>query len=355
MPDVAAPGGAPIAFLQEPFAMKTTLGLLALAAGLWCAAAASPPVPAAAATFDMQSHRGGRGLWPENTLVAFGDALRLGTTTLEMDAAVTADGVVVISHDPALNPAFTRDASGRFLKERGPLIRSLSFAQLLAYDVGRLNPEHRYGLDFTGQTPADGARVPRLEAVFELVEALGAEAVQFNIETKINPSLPDETLAPEPFVDALLAVIRAHGMVPRVMVQSFDWRTLELLHRKEPGLRTVYLSIESQNMNTLRDGSWNAGHRLVDHGGSVPRLVRASAGQASGVIWAPFFRNLTPESLKEAQALGLKVVPWTVNQVPDMDRLIAWGVDGLISDYPDRLREAMAARGLPLPRGVGKP
>ena len=87
----------------------------------------------------------------------------------------------------------------------------------------------------------------------------------------------------------------------------------------------------------------------------MPRLVRASAGQASGVIWSPSFRNLTPELLKEAQALGLKVVPWTVNQVPDMERLIAWGVDGLISDYPDRLRQAMTARGLPLPQGVGKP
>ncbi len=335
--------------------MKTILGLLALAAGLWCTGAAAQTIPTAAASFDMQSHRGGRGLWPENTLVAFGNALRMGTTTLEMDTAVTADGVVVISHDPALNPAHTRDASGRFLKERGPLIKSLSLAQLQAYDVGRLNPEHKYGLDFPSQKPADGSRIPSLEAVFKLVKELGADEVQFDIETKINPSLPDETPAPEPFVDALLDVIRAHGMVPRVMVQSFDWRTLELLHRKEPGLRTVYLSIESPNMNTLRDGSWNAGHKLAEHGGSVPRMVRASAGQASGVIWSPFFRNLTPELLKEAQALGLKVVPWTVNQVPDMERLIAWGVDGLISDYPDRLRQAMAARGLPLPQGVGKP
>jgi len=335
--------------------MKTTLGLLALAAGLWCGGAAAQTIPSPAAAFDMQSHRGGRGLWPENTLVSFGNAVRMGTTTLEMDAAITADGVVVISHEPALNPAYTRDASGQFLKERGPLIKTLSFAQLQAYDVGRLNPEHKYRLDFTSQKPADGTRIPSLEAVFKLVKDLGADSVQFDIETKINPSLPDETLAPEPFVDALLAVIRAHGMVSRVMVQSFDWRTLELLHRKEPGLRTVYLSIESQSMNTLRDGSWNAGHKLADHGGSVPRLVRASAGQASGVIWSPFFRNLTPELLKEAQALGLKVIPWTVNQVPDMERLIAWGVDGLISDYPDRLRQAMAARGLPLPLGVGKP
>ena len=121
----------------------------------------------------------------------------------------------------------------------------------------------------------------------------------------------------------------------------------------EPGLRTVYLSIQSDGFHNLRDGSWTAGHKLADHGGSVPRLVRASAGLAPGVIWSPLFRNLTPELLKEAQAAGLKVIPWTVNQRADMDRLMGWGVDGIISDYPDRLREAMAARGLPLPKGVG--
>jgi glycerophosphoryl diester phosphodiesterase len=335
--------------------MTSSLRYWALAACLWCVGASAQTVPTAPAAFDMQSHRGGRGLWPENTLVSFGNALRMGTTTLEMDAAITADGVVVISHDPALNPAYTRDATGKFLKERGPLIKSLSHAQLQAYDVGRLNPEHKYALDFPSQTPTDGTRIPTLAAVFNLVKAMGADAVQFDIETKIDPSQPDETLAPEPFVDALLAVIRAHGMESRVMVQSFDWRTLELLHRKAPGLRTVYLSIASENMNTLRDGSWNAGHKLAEHGGSVPRLVRASAGAAPGVIWSPFHRNLTPELVKEAQAMGLKVIPWTVNQVPDMERLIGWGVDGLISDYPDRLRQAMAARGLPLPKGVGTP
>ncbi len=303
--------------------------------------------------FDMQAHRGGRGLWPENTLVSFGNALRLGTATLEMDAAVTADGVVVIAHDPALNPDITRDAAGQFLKERGPLIKTLTLAQVQAYDVGRLNPAHPYGRDFPAQQPHDGARIPTLDAVFKLVGSLGANEVQFNIETKINPNTPDESLAPEPFVDALLAVIREHGMLPRVMIQSFDWRTLELLHRKAPGLRTVYLSIQSDSFHNLRDGTWNAGHKLADHGGSVPRLVRASAGQAPGVIWSPFHRNLTPEWVKEAQALGLKVIPWTVNQPADMDGLMGWGVDGIISDYPDRLREVMATRGVALPKGVG--
>lgn len=301
--------------------------------------------------FDMQSHRGGRGLWPENTLVAFENAIRLGTTTIEMDAAVTADGVVVISHDTSLNPALARDASGRWLQPPRTPIRRLTLAQVKAHDVGRLDPEHPYARQWPQQRPQDGQRVPTLAEVFELSRRLGANSLHFDIETKLNPDHPDDTLAPRPFVEALLKVVREHGMEGRVMIQSFDWRTLELLHQLAPGLRTMYLTIESNGFHTLKDGRWTAGHELGRHGGSVPRMVRHSAGTAPGVIWAPFFRNLTPDALAEARRLGLKVIPWTVNQNEDMRRLIQMGVDGLITDYPDRLRQEMAAAGLALPAG----
>lgn len=303
--------------------------------------------------FDLQSHRGGRGLLPENTLAAFENAIRMGSTTLELDIAITADGVPVISHDSALNPALTRDASGQWLKERGPLIHALTLAQVQSYDVGRINPASRYAAEFAQQQPRDGQRIPTLAALFKLVNELGAKDVHFDMETKINPHYPQSTLAPEAFVNTMLAVIREAGMTKRVMVQSFDWRTLELLHRLEPALRTMYLTIEAPDFNTLKDGSWNAGHLLKDHAGSVPRMVRASAGQAKGVIWAPNQNNLTAALLKEAQALGLQVIPWTVNQPARMEHLIDWGVDGIITDYPDRLREAMRLKGMALPQGVG--
>ena len=318
----------------------------ALALLLALAATASP-------AFDMQSHRGGRGLLPENTLAAFENAIRMGTTTIEMDAAITADGVVVISHDPALNPALTRDADGRWLTAHAPLIRSSTLDQLRRYDVGRLNPGHPYAKEFPGQVPRDGQRIPTLAELFQRVKDLGAKDLHFDIETKINPHHPNDTLAPEPFVQALLKVIRDAGMVPRVMVQSFDWRTLELLHRLEPGLRTMYLSMSFPEHDTLKGGAWTAGHRLEDHGGSVPRLVRASAGTATGVIWAPNQWNLSQPMVGEARALGLQVIPWTVNETDTMERLIDWGVDGIITDYPDRLRAVMARKGLPLPGGVG--
>ncbi|MBL8311276.1 MAG: glycerophosphodiester phosphodiesterase [Burkholderiales bacterium] len=307
---------------------------------------------ATADAFNLQAHRGGRGLLPESTLVAFDNALSIGVTTLETDVAITADGVAVLSHDALLNPAITRDASGAWLAARGPTIHKVRYADLAAFDVGRINPASKYARDFPLQQPHDGARIPRLADLFALVKARGATQVHFDIETKINPHHPDETLPPEAFVDVLLKEIRAANMVSRVMVQSFDWRTLEILHRREPALRTMYLTIASEGFHTLKDGAWTAGHLLSDHGGSVPRMVKASARRAkksTGVIWAPNFRNLTPALVKEAHALGLKVIPWTVNQTEQMSPLMDWGVDGIITDYPDRLRELMARRGVRLP------
>lgn len=324
--------------------------VIALWLGLSVAALASDE-----RAFDLQAHRGGRGLRPENTLVSFENAIRMGVTTLELDIAITADGVPVISHDSSLNPAITRDANGQWVTEPRPLIKSLALAQVQSYDVGRINPAHSYAREFPDQQARDGQRIPTLASLFKLVNDLGAKDIHFDMETKINPHWPDSTLAPQPFVEKMLAVIREAGMTRRVMVQSFDWRTLELLHSMEPAIRTMYLTIESAGFHTLKDGSWTAGHLLAEHGGSVPRMVRASAGVANGVIWAPNHNNLTPALVKEARALGLQVIPWTVNQKAQMERLMDWQVDGIITDYPDRLRDVMRQRGLPLPRPPGAP
>jgi glycerophosphoryl diester phosphodiesterase len=304
-------------------------------------------VPALA--LDLQAHRGGRGLRPENTLAAFENAIRLGVTTLELDIAITADGVAVISHEPALYPGTARDADGRWLKEPGPLIHSLTLAEVQRYDVGRLNPELAYGKAFPGQQPADGQRIPTLAQLFALVRQLGADDVQFDIETKIFPNRPNDTVAPEAFVNTLLAAIRAAGMTRRVMIQSFDWRTLELVHRLEPGMRTVYLTIQGRNSNNVEDPAWTAGRLARDYP-SVPDMIKA----AGGTIWAPNFNNIDAGSARRAHDAGLQLVPWTVNEAADMRRLIDWGVDGIITDYPDRLREVMRERGLALPVGVAR-
>jgi glycerophosphoryl diester phosphodiesterase len=314
------------------------------------AALAGLAMMSSAAAFDLQGHRGARGLAPENTLPAFARALSIGVGTLELDVGVTADGVVVVSHDRRLNPDIARGTDGRWVRGRTRAIRELTFHELQRYDVGRIRPGSDYSKRFPDQRKMDGVRIPKLEDVFELARHARNDEVRFNIETKISPEAPDETLGPEEFARALIGVVRASGTVSRATIQSFDWRTLALVQREAPEIATSYLTSQSASLDNIRAGHregspWTAGVQFRDHG-SVPRMVKA----AGGAIWSPDYRELGEALVKEAQALGLKVLPWTVNDPTDMERLIAWGVDGMITDRPDRLREVMAAKGLPLPK-----
>ena len=300
--------------------------------------------------FDLQAHRGGRGLAPENTRAAFEQALAIGVTTLEADLAMTRDGVLVLSHDPRLNPALTRGADGRWLDDTGPAIFSLTRSELAQFDVGRLNPESHYARQWPAQRPVDGSQIPTLAELFAL--AVGS-AVRFNVETKITPEVAGDgggdTPEAERFARAVVDEIRRAGLERRVTVQSFDWRTLVAVRQLAPEIVTACLTIQTANNDTVRpeaDGvsSWHAGLRLADHGDSVPRLVKA----AGCAIWSPFWRNLSPGLVQEAHALGLGVLPWTVNEPADLDRMVGLGVDGLITDYPDRARAVLEARGLPM-------
>ncbi len=298
------------------------------------------------ASFDLQGHRGARGLAPENTLAGFRAALAVGVHTLELDLGVTSDGVLVIHHDQRLNPALTRDARGEWIGEPGAALNALTLTELQRHDVGRLKPGTRYAQQWPQQQPADGERVPTLDALFELVRAADpAGRVRFNIETKLTPNTPELTPDPEAFAKLVVDALRRHGVAARVTVQSFDWRTVRAVQRQAPEVQTALLTVRQRWLDNLSDGRWTDGLRLADHGGSVPRLVKA----AGAAVWSPFHGELDQAQIAEARALGLKVVPWTVNEPERMVTLLDWGVDGIITDYPDRVRSAMAARGMPLP------
>lgn len=300
--------------------------------------------------FDLQGHRGARGLMPENTLPAFARALSLGVTTLELDVGVSKDGVPIVAHDRRLNPEITRGPDGAWIAAPAPTIRELTFEELQRYDVGRMKPGSRYAEGFPGQTAVDGTRMPRLADVFALAAKSGNTTVRFNIETKLSPLAAAETLPPDAYARALIAEIRKAGMASRSSVQSFDWRTLQVVQKEAPEIATVYLTIARGGGDNVQVGKpdaspWLAGFDVDAHGGSVPATVHAAGGR----IWSPFFNDLDEASFKRAKELGLSVVPWTVNDEPSMRRLIQMGVDGLISDYPDRLRSVLAELGKELP------
>ena len=266
-----------------------------------------------AAAFDLQGHRGARGHAPENTLAGFERALEIGVDTLELDVGVTRDGVVVIHHDRRLNPYVARGVDGKWVRAPAPTIYSLSYAELARYDVGRIRPGSDYARRFPHQQPIDGARIPRLSDLWPI-----APRVRFNIETKLVPEAPEETLPPEPFARAVIAEVRRAGVAPRTTIQSFDFRTLAVVQREAPEIRTAYLT---------------SGQR----GDAVAKRVHA----LQGTIWSPNYQDLDPVALTAARGFGLKVIPWTVNEPADIARVLAMNVDGLISDYPDRVRQAL--------------
>jgi glycerophosphoryl diester phosphodiesterase len=294
--------------------------------------------------FDLEGHRGARGLAPENTMAAFRKALSIGVTTIETDMAITKDGIVVIAHDRDLNPAVVRDASGQWLAARGPAIRTLSLSELRTYDIGRLNPNSDYAKQFPLQIASDGERYPTLD---ELIALVKPTAVRIDIETKITPTSGETTVDPETFVRLVIERIRAADMTARTTLQSFDWRTLVIAGKMAPQIETACLTSEEANFDTVKpDASgrspWHAGLNLADYGGSVPKLVQA----AGCAVWSANAQSLTRQRVDEAHALKLKVLAWTVNDHAEMSRLIDLGVDGLITDYPDRLGKLLEEKGI---------
>jgi len=299
--------------------------------------------------FDLQGHRGARALAPENTLPAFALALSIGVNTLETDIAITRDGQLVISHDPALNPDITRGPDGQFLSARGPLIWQTSFDELQRYDVGRLKPGTRYAGLYPLQKPVDGTRLPRLADLFALVKKSGNTTVRLALETKITPTAPGETMGAEPFARALISAIREAGFAERTAILSFDWRTLQVVQREAPEIATVYITMQQRGLDNVgadkAEGSvWTAGFKYADHG-SVPKMIKAAGGKT----WSCFLGDLDEAKVKEAKALGLAVLAWTVNEPQQIARAMDLGVDGIVSDRPDLVREELQRRGMALP------
>jgi glycerophosphoryl diester phosphodiesterase len=299
--------------------------------------------------FDLQGHRGARGLMPENTLPGFATALAIGVTTLELDLAVTRDLQVVVSHNPRIEPELARDADGEWLQQSGPSIHSITLHEVKSYDVGRLNPALKYAQRYPQQQALDGVTVPTLGEVFELVNKSGNQLVRFNIEIKINPEKPQLTLPPDEFVMAVSEVVRRYKMERRVSLQSFDWRSLREVQALAPDMETSYLTADQSwlsNLQTGRPGSspWLDGLDIDDFEGSAARAIKAAGGD----VWSSYHLEVDVDSIKLAHQLGLKVNVWTVNETSRMRALIAMGVDGIITDYPDRLRQVIEELGLPV-------
>ena len=265
---------------------------------------------------DLQGHRGCRGLMPENTIPAFLKAIDWHVTTLEMDAVITKDRAVIISHEPFFNHEISTKPDGSFIdenEEHNYNIYKMDYTETQRYDVG-LKPHPRFL-----QQQKLAVHKPLLSAVIDSVEAkakaLNLPSVYYNIETKSKLET-DNIYHPEPelFVDLIMAIVLAKHIEERVIIQSFDNRTLQYLHVKYPAIKTALL-IEDFDKKQFA-------LQLKDLG-FIP------------TIYSPEQSLVTPLLVKQCKDVGIKLIPWTVNDIAKMQALKAMGVDGLISDYPN--------------------
>lgn len=279
--------------------------------------------PAEFPEFSAESHRGGRGDMPENTIPAMLYSLSLdGITTLEMDIHVTADKRLALSHDPYLNPHFTLKPDGTEFdksERKEYTIYQMNYDEIKEFDVGSKVNE-----SFPHQKKMK-VSIPLLDDVIDEVQNYikthDRDQVFYNIETKSSES-KDNVLnaAPEEFVKLLMDVVEEKGVAPYVIIQSFDIRTLQILNEKYPHIMTSYLV----GSDRVKDFTVEEELELL---GFKPD------------IYSPHYRHVTKEKVEEYQEKGIKVVVWTPNTKEEIDELRAMGVDGIITDYPKLLLE----------------
>jgi glycerophosphoryl diester phosphodiesterase len=327
---------------------------------------------------EVYGHRGARGFAPENTIPAYRTGLQVGVDWVDMDIVLSKDGVIMVAHDLWLNPDIVSTHDGKFWAASkskfiqnlsGPsleskiapyLVHNLTVAQLQSYNVGKINPLSPYADYFPQQVARENTVLPSLQEVINYVEKWTnyQRKINYQIEIKDDPAHPQWTAAPAEFAAKLYALLKKNRLLNRVEVQSFDWQCLYELQKLDQQIKTAYLVGYDDKQRMLDPdpqlaGLWSGGKLLKNYNNSLPHMVKALGGSC----FEPEDVTLSQEELKQAHALGLKVVVWgwpehqgTAFDANLYAKLISWGVDGIITDDPARLNSMLAARGYRVPQ-----
>lgn len=308
--------------------------------------------------FDLEAHRGGRDVRPENTLYSYAYAIELGATSIECDMQLTKDGQIVMSHNPILNSDITRDENGNYIKNNKYDIRLMTVDELKKFEVGVMDPNCGEYYDLHGKTQFTyDAKIPTLEELMQLIQSYGDKNIVLNIETK---SYPDPASAgyknnadPKKFVEVFNNIVKKYNMEDRVVLQSFDWQTLIEMKKLNPNISTSALwqeqpswgrDSESLRRYEKKKSPWLGGLDIKDYQGNPVKAAHAIGAD----IISPYYTEISKQDVDEAHSLGMKVVPWTVNNEKDMNMLLDMGVDGIISDKPWLLKQVLEKRNIKL-------
>ena len=298
------------------------------------------------------AHRGGAGLYPENTLAAFADAVARGCDGAELDVQLSKDGQVVVFHDFRLKPEICR-LGGKWLKKPTPRIKDLTLDELKAFDVGRLDPASDYARAHPHTMAVDGETIPTLA---EVLAVTSKAKKPFKLQIELKTSFADRAVSADPIAlaEATVAVLRDANYLDRTIFVGFDWPGLIHAKKLAPQAECWFTTMELDFLRPAKPDEppvtsalrhwaqsgtspWAAGFDAKNYGGSIQRAIQAAGGDG----WFPSYEDATKEAVEHAKSLGLKVSAWTVNDPADMARLISFGLDGICTDRPDLLAQAL--------------
>ena len=287
----------------------------------------------------IYGHRGARGDLPENTLESFKYLFENNINAYETDILISKDLIPVITHDFRLEPSFTKDSKGNWIEDENIKIFDLTYEELLKFDVGSINKLSRYGRRFVNQKPLENQRIPKLSELLDLSSKNKSENLLINLEIKSTPDEENLTPAPEDTVKLVVNEINKSNLKDKIIVSSFDWRTLTEIKNQYPEISRAYLTYQQVRGMKIKKTIYNRSPWMSflpyyeDH--ELPKIIKSQGGKA----WHPYRKDITKKLVDISHQEDLPVNVWTVNEEYEMLKMIEYGVDGIMTDYPLRLKE----------------
>ena len=287
----------------------------------------------------IYGHRGARGDLPENTLESFKYLFENNINAYETDILISKDLIPVITHDFRLDPSLTKDNDGNWIEDENIKIFDLTYEELLKFDVGSINKLSRYGRRFVNQKPLENQRIPKLSELLALSSKNISENLLINLEIKSTPDEENLTPAPEYTVKLVVDEINVSNLKDKIIVSSFDWRTLTEIKNQYPEISRAYLTYQQVRGMKIKKTIYNRSPWMSflpfyeDH--ELPKIIKSQGGKA----WHPYRKDITKKLVNISHQEDLPVNVWTVNEEYEMLKMIEYGVDGIMTDYPLRLKE----------------
>lgn len=294
----------------------------------------------------IYGHRGARGDIVENSLEGFRYTFDLGIRAVEFDVVISKDNIPVLFHDYHLNPDMVKDSSNNWISDKNIKILDLTFEELQKYNIENLKPETRYAKRFKDQKPAPGAKIPKLTDFFKLVNEDKYKDVFLNLEIKSTPVVEGLTPDPEKMVSLVLKDIEDHKLEDRTLITSYDWRILYEFKKQNPNILRGFITLQQglsiTKKNIYENSPWMVKNYPLEELFLLPNIIKSIEGH----VWSAFYRDVTKQNIELAHKHGLATCVWTVNREQDIIRMIEYGVDGIITDYPKKVQEICKAKNI---------